>query len=382
MNRNEWRNPVRVAVIGATAASLVALAAGIGSAPVRAAGGDVPADMRKLVEASVGPQTGWDGPTAGPKALKDKSVVFVSLTQLSSGNLDASKGAEEAAKALGWKYRILDGQGSAATGAAALEQAIALKPDGIILGSISAENNKEILARAAAAGIKIVSWHSADKPGPIAGAPIYTNVSTDPYDIAYMAGAYAVVSSNGTAGADVITDKQYAIVVTKTNGIEDAIKKCSTCTLVSEDTVEFGQASQRTPAFFSSLLQRFGKKVTHVLTFNEIYFDFAVPVLKAAGIPPEGPPNLVAAGDGSVSAYQRIRNGQYQTATVPEPAYMHGWQLIDEMNRALSGAPPSGFVTKVHLVTKENVDADGGKDNRFDPANDYRGHYKAIWGVQ
>ena len=61
---------------------------------------------------------------------------------------------------------------------------------------------------------------------------------------------------------------------------------------------------------------------------------------------------------------------------------MHGWQLIDELNRAFNGEAPSGFVTKVHLVTKANVDADGGKDNRFDPSNDYRGHYKAIWGVQ
>ncbi len=45
-------------------------------------------------------------------------------------------------------------------------------------------------------------------------------------------------------------------------------------------------------------------------------------------------------------------------------------------------SPPSGFITKVHLVTKANVDADGGDKNRFDPSNNYRDHYKAIWGVQ
>ena len=33
-------------------------------------------------------------------------------------------------------------------------------------------------------------------------------------------------------------------------------------------------------------------------------------------------------------------------------------------------------------MTKDNVDADGGKDNRFDPSNDYRDQYKKIWGVQ
>ena len=211
---------------------------------------------------------------------------------------------------------------------------------------------------------------------------MFTNVGTDPWDIAYTAGEYAVVHSDGHAQAEVISDRQYPIVVMKSDGIEKAIKECSGCALLSEDNAPFGEVPQRTPALISSLLQRFGGNLGYILTFNEVYFDFAVPALKAAGIEPASPPHLIAAGDGSESAYQRIRNGQYQIATVPEPAVMHGWQVIDELNRAFNGEGPSGFVTKVHLVTKENVDADGGDQNRFEPSNGYRDHYKAIWGVQ
>ena len=54
---------------------------------------------------------------------------------------------------------------------------------------------------------------------------------------------------------------------------------------------------------------------------------------------------MVSGGDGSVSAYDRVRQGQYQAATIPEPLNLHGWQAIDEMNRAFAGAPPSGYVT-------------------------------------
>ena len=68
--------------------------------------------------------------------------------------------------------------------------------------------------------------------------------------------------------------------------------------------------------------------------------------------------------------------------TVAEPLRLQGWMCIDELNRAFAGQPPSGFVTKVHLVTKDNVDADGGDKNRFEPSNNYRDHYKEIWGVQ
>jgi ribose transport system substrate-binding protein len=358
-----------------------ALAAGAILGSAYAAEDEALAKMKADIARSVGPQTTWDGPTDGPKAAKDKSIVYVSLTQNSSGNADSARGAEEAAKVLGWKFTLMDGKGSATGGADALAQAIALKPDGIILGSVSIENNKALIKQAADQGIVVVGWHATDKPGPVADPPVFTNVGTDPYQIAYTAGEYAVVHSNGTAGAEVISDRVYPIVVMKTEGIENAIKECKGCTLLSEDNGPFGEVPQRTPGLISSLLQRFGDKLGYILTFNEVYFDFAVPALKAAGKAGGDAPHLIAAGDGSESAYQRIRNGQYQIATVPEPAVMHGWQVVDELNRAFNKMPPSGFVTKVHLVTKDNVDADGGDKNRFEPSNGYRDVYKKIWGV-
>jgi ribose transport system substrate-binding protein len=338
--------------------------------------------MKADVAAATAPGGGeWDGPTTGPKATGGKTVVFVSLTQNSSGNSDASKGAADAAKAIGWNFSVIDGKGNATDSANALAQAIALKPDGIILASVGLESNKAALDQAAADGIVVVSWHSTNEPGPVADPKIFVNVSTPPDQIAYLAGEYAVVHSNGTAKAEVISDRQYPIVVTKTEGIEKAIAECDTCQLLSEDNGPFGEVPQRTPSLMNSLLQKFGADLGYMLTFNDVYFDFAVPTLKSAGIEPGSPPFLISAGDGSESAYQRIRTGQFQIATVPEPATMHGWQLIDELNRAFNGQGPSGYVTGVHLVTKDNIDADGGADNRYDPQNGYQDEYKKIWGV-
>ncbi len=63
-----------------------------------------------------------------------------------------------------------------------------------------------------------------------------------------------------------------------------------------------------------------------------------------------------------------------------EPLNLQGWQIVDELNRAFAQAPWSGYTPKVHLVTPDNVARDGGADNRYDPDNGYRDHYKAIWG--
>src|SRR3970040_939005 len=80
----------------------------------------------------------WTGPTTGPTAQGRKLIVYVSSDQRNGGPQGAGDGAQEAAKAIGWDFRILDGQGSVQGRTTALNQAIALKPGGIILGNVDA----------------------------------------------------------------------------------------------------------------------------------------------------------------------------------------------------------------------------------------------------
>jgi ribose transport system substrate-binding protein len=325
----------------------------------------------------------WEGPTTGPKGAKGKFVVIVSDTQTNAGVQGVEAGATEAAKSLGWRIQVIDGQNTATGWASGLEQAIALKPDGIIDGSIDAENFKTILTDASKQGIKIVSWHAAATPGPVSGVPaIFWNISGNPYKIGNMAAKYAVAVSNGTAKVVVLTDRQFQIVVTKTKGETDGVKACSTCSLISVENAPYTTISQRMPSLMSALLQRDGSRLGYMLAFNDLYFDFSVPTLRDAGVAPDGSPMLISAGDGSVSAYDRIRSGQYQIATVPEPLNLQGWQAIDELNRAFAGDKPSGYMNAIHLVTKANIQFDGGDKNHFDPGNGYRDAYKKIWGVE
>jgi ribose transport system substrate-binding protein len=51
---------------------------------------------------------------------------------------------------------------------------------------------------------------------------------------------------------------------------------------------------------------------------------------EVAGLKGDGNPQNISAGDGSESAYQRIRDKDYQAATVPEPLNMQGWQPCNE----------------------------------------------------
>ena len=80
----------------------------------------------------------WDGPTTGPTAAKDKTIIYVAGDLRNGGTSGVADGVKEAAAAIGWKLQVIDGQGQVSTRTAALNQAVALKPDGIIVSGFDA----------------------------------------------------------------------------------------------------------------------------------------------------------------------------------------------------------------------------------------------------
>jgi ribose transport system substrate-binding protein len=330
------------------------------------------------------PVTKWDGPTSGPKAQGKKLIVLVVTDARNGGAQGAADGAVEAAKSLGWETRMLDGQGTVPGHATAMQQAIAMKPNGILNAGIDSAEQQDLLEQAAAAGIKIVGWHAGPKAGPVEGIPaVFTNVTTDPVEVANSAGYEAVVKSNGHAGVILFTDSIYAIATAKTNQSKAAIEGCKGCKVLEIADTPIADLSNRMGQLTTSLLSKYGAKWTYSIAVNDLYYDFSAPSLQAAGVDPAtGSPQQISSGDGSVPAFKRIRDKQYQLATVAEPLNLQGWIMVDEMNRAFAGEKPSGFVPHVHLFTADNVDKDGGADNRFDPGNGYRDEYKKIWGVK
>lgn len=324
--------------------------------------------------------TTWDGPTTGPKALPNKLVVYVAQDMRNGGVLGVSEGVQGAVAAIGWKLKIIDGMGSVAGRVAAINQAVALRPDAIILGSVDAQEEAKAIRAAAQQGIKIVGWHSTATSGPVQDPPIFTNVTTDATDVAKVAAAYALQTTDCTAGVVIFWQSGDAIGIKKAETMRDIVRACSGCKLLDYVNTPLADTAARMPQNTTSLMQRFGKGWTIGLGINDLYFDFAAPALRSVGVPHSGPPAFISAGDGSVAAFSRVRSGDYQIGTVAEPLHEAGWQLVDELNRALAGQPPSGYVAPVHLVTKANIQYDGGPNNAYDPDNGYQGHYKAIWG--
>lgn len=316
----------------------------------------------------------WDGPVTGPRAVPRRQLVYVAQTMTNPGVAGTADAVREAARAVGWSVRVIDGQGTPAGVQGAFAQAVALRPAGIVLGGFDPRLTSQQVARATAQRVPLVGWHAVASPGPSRHPRLFTNVTTRVEDVARISADWIVADSRGRAGAVLFTDASIPFAHHKSDLIRRQLAACPDVRLLAEENIPIQDTSTRTPREVASLLARFGHRWTHSVAINDVYFADAAPALRAARREGAGAPFNIGAGDGDPSAFQRIDSHQFQTATVPEPLSQQGWQIVDEFNRAFAGAPPSGYTAPVHISTAAN----SGGATAWDPPG-YRAAYRRIW---
>src|SRR5262245_16688362 len=150
----------------------VALAALFAAAPAMA---DAVSDAKAAVAKYAGPQATWEGPTKAPKPEPGKKIVFLSGDEQNDISHLYGVYIKQAGEKLGWNVTVIDGKGSPTSWLAGLNQAIALKPDGIALFADAASLQDPIKA-GVAQGIKFVGLHAAGYPGPQPDINLFVNI--------------------------------------------------------------------------------------------------------------------------------------------------------------------------------------------------------------
>ncbi|MFG2287719.1 substrate-binding domain-containing protein [Streptomyces sp. NPDC048595] len=374
------RGAVALAVLAATALAGCERGASSGGGPVSArptTSGCPTTLARAKAAVAQAEKTGRarNGPTGGPRAVSGKKVIYVAQTMNNPGVAGAAEGVEEAAKAIGWDVRVIDGQGTPAGIQAAFSQAIALKPSGIVIGGFDPHLTSQQVAKANAERLPLVGWHAVDSPGPSKDPELFSNVTTRVGDVASISADWIIAHSHGKAGVVVFTDASIPFARNKSELIKKELATCPGVRILAEENIPISDTSSRTPQEVSSLLSRFGDTWTHSVAINDVYFADAAPALRAARKKGGGAPFNIGAGDGDPSAFQRINSRQFQAATVPEPFAQQGWQILDEFNRAFAAAPASRYVAPVHIATAANSRG----ATTWDPPG-YRAAYLKIWG--
>ncbi|MEJ2123842.1 MAG: substrate-binding domain-containing protein [Alphaproteobacteria bacterium] len=335
-------------------------------------------EMQEKVSAASTPKPAWDGPRSGPKGVTGKTVAIIAEDLRNGGILGVAQGVNEAAKNLKWNVKVFDAGGTPKGRDKAVADALLLKPHGVVLIGASANEMAARLKTFTKKSVPVVGWHVGPKAGPMKKGPVAVNISTDPLEVARITAMAAVTESKGKAGVVIFTDSNFEIAMAKANAMAAVIKACKGCTLLEMRDVAISKNAELMPGVTRELLKKYGKRWTHALAINDIYFDYAVPELTKARLPRDNI-SLLSAGDGSAPAFMRIQAKTFQTGTVAEPLNLHGWQLVDELNRLMAHQPLSGYVAPVHIITTKNIGYDGGPEFRYDPDNGYRDVYQRIW---
>ena len=351
--------------------------AGGASSSTTAASGcpSVVTQAKAAVDAASAQNATWNGPTTGPKAVANKTVVYVAQSMQNPGVAGVATGLQAAASTIGWTLKVIDGQGTPAGIQNAFNQALSLKPDGIIIGGFDPNTTADQVKQANSENIPLVGWQALANPGPSTSPKIFTNVTTKVSDVAKISADYIIAQSNGNAGVVIFTDLSIPFAAGKSQMIQTELKTCPSINILKYDNIPLADVANRMPTETSALLSSLGSKWTYSVAINDVYFEDATAAFRQAGLTAATAPVNVGAGDGDAAALTRIRTGDFQAATVPSPLRSEGWQLIDELNRAFSGQPASGYVPQIHLSTKANSTA----DNFWDPTG-YQAAYQKIWG--
>jgi len=334
-------------------------------------------------------------PATSPPIAPGKSVVWMSCGQTANGCAGPAADFAKVAKLVGWKYSVVDGALDVNNGyATAMAQAIAEKPDAIVLWGENCADVKQAVIAADAAHILVFGAGSADcsdrfTPGG-AEAALYgghvifnksaTNISKLYEQIGEQQAAAAIDASKGHAR--IIRDTfQGGFGLWEQAGQDAVLKKCSACSVVAD--IPWTPA-QSAPG--GSLFQGFNTDLAAHPEANVAMFSFdsictGLALCKAIVDAKRSNHMYVIAAEGYAAGMTLIRE---HAGLQAEPSYdavwASSWATADELNRLFNHKPlvPEGSGVRVVDAT-HNLPPSG--SDYISPVN-YQSAYKKIWRVK
>jgi ribose transport system substrate-binding protein len=322
------------------------------------------------------PVEGWVGPKTSAKAPEHKKIVAIACVTVAPFCDNVTKGAVEAATALGWEATYIDGKGSIQGFVQAFETAINMKPDGIVTMALPESQLATYIAKAHAAGIKLVGASSIPEKVSVEHGNYDAYVSVREDSNSLLQAWYTVADSDGKAKVAWLWDPGFPFLVAALEREKKIIAECSECQAEEVGLRELSAAANpvRMQELGSGLLAR-NPDVDYVLTPYGLNSHSIALAAKAAGR------NIkVVAKNADPINVAFVAQGELQ-AEVGASSNWGGWAAMDQMVRLLAGQPPLQAMEEnqpEHIFVKSNAPANGEFD--FQKIYDYKGKYLELWG--
>ncbi|MER6975666.1 substrate-binding domain-containing protein [Streptomyces carpinensis] len=324
------------------------------------------------------------------KALKGKSVWWVTCSSGTPACLIPGQAAKEAGRALGIDVTIADGKynigGAQST---AIRSAIAAHADGIILYGMNCSNVQQALEEAKSAHVLVMGAASPDcsaNGGPaLYTAPMLYNEKIKDSMAWYRAmGAlsadYIINRSNGQAKIIYNFNTAESQLRAADEGFRAQWAKCKTCKMVDQIKYAITDHVQNGPwiqAFRSSLIKH--------PDANAIFLDWDVEMSVLGGVQAvreAGMTNtLIFGGEGVQETFDFVHQGRVTALTKVTARQWFGYAAMDNMARALNGRPAVPEGLGLVVTDKDHNLPAAGQLFAGPPGIDFKALYRKSWGA-
>lgn len=324
-----------------------------------------------LVEQASAAVTDVGAPTSSPPVAKAKSIVVIPCSYAAEGCKRSADAVVEAAGVLGWKAQIIDPAGDPDKMRSAVETAVRLKADGIVLAAVPPAVVKTAVGEARAAGIKIVN--TLESPNPLYDA----SATTDHVAAGRINAAFTAMSSGGKARVVLINDPEFQSVVDWHKGYVDGLKEfCGGCKVVADFDFQIANLQTTVPTQFQATLQAH-PDVDFVWTAYDPVSAAIQPVIARSAKPDA---IKIVSHNGDPFALKSIQTGgESVVGTVAYPIEWQSYVGMDLMNRLFNGQKPAQTDVNVpnKLMTKTNITS-----IPWNGDVDWKAAFRKVWGTQ
>jgi ribose transport system substrate-binding protein len=331
------------------------------------------AEVEEIIAEATGPAK-WEGPTEPDPAAPNKKILFILVIGGTEGQDLVEDGAKPAAKAIGWDVSFFRGDGTPASYAEGIAQAITEHVDGVVFSSVTPTLVINQMKELKAAGIPAVAISNTVEP--VDETWLYNIGYNEEKEAKYLA-AGITRESNGEANLLMLDDKEFGVNVKRYEAFQKVLPElCPNCSVSHEDEFQVTELETKLEPKVAGLLQAYPET-------NYIYApydDSAIPMIaavKQAGLQDEV---SIASYGGYQQSTDAIREGDVQNLTIANAVPWQSWEAIDVLNRYFTNKKiPQNALNSdpVKLLTKETVPPKG---QYFTGAEaEYEKHYEELW---
>jgi len=332
--------------------------------------GNTPADVTGL--------TTWGGPSSTPAPPSGVSIVTIPCAPVPPCST-VSDFVDMVAAELGWEHEMIAGAGTPESYVAAFDSAIAKGPDVILGAAAPGALVGDRLDLAADAGIITISLADLPEPDPDALAAYDAYVSLRSPLLGALQAFAVIADSGGTANVSMIRDATFPTLAATADEVEQIMAQCTGCSLHIQDwliTDAFDPAA--VDGIISGILAQ-NPDVEYLIMPYSLGDTAVIESLRTAG---RSDVKVLHKDPNDEGLTNVINGGAWLTAA--SSLEWLAWAGIDQAIRGLTGSPYLGALDLgigVLLFDADNAPSDLDQDQTFADAVDFRGEYRALWGI-